>query len=225
MVVPVTGTIPDSTLSPFQVRQKFAVQSLGGLGDWCSAQGGICEDPDPTTGDCYSICDYPTPTIPGLGPPTGTLAPLSLPSGIATSPVSVTSGATATGSYMSGGSLVTTYSDGTFTKVDPSGAVYGYPAGSSLPPRAQGTVTQAQANTWGSLITALSQAGVKLGTVAMLQPGQTLLPNGTILGSGQTLVGGNTITSNPFTAILSNPMLLIGGFGVLAVLVLAGGRR
>ena len=37
MVVPVTGTIPDSTLSPFQVRQKFA--GLHGLGDTFCGSG------------------------------------------------------------------------------------------------------------------------------------------------------------------------------------------
>ena len=64
---------------------------------------------------------------------------------------------------------------------------------------------------------------MKLGTVAMLQPGQTMLANGTVVGMNQSLLGSSVNAS--FAAILSNPVLLIGGFGILALLAFSGGRR
>jgi hypothetical protein len=120
------------------------------------------------------------------------------------------------------GNIYTVFSNGTYTYVSPTGQVL---SGVGSPPAATGnaTVTAAQANVWGSLITALTGAGVRLGTVAMLQPGQSLTPNGTIVGSNQSLIGGNINSS--FASILSNPVLIIGGLGILALAVFAGGRR
>ena len=227
MVVPVTGTIPDSTLSPFQVRQKFA--SLHGLGDsFCGT--GTCTDYDTDeTGTAYCLnCDFttipPNATTGALGTgtqPDGTCWPFD-PS-CASSGGAISSGSSATGTYMSqGGNIITTFSDGTFTMMSPStGSVS---TGHGTPPAAQqGTVTQAQANAWPQMISALTQAGVKLGTVAMLQPGQTMLANGTVVGMNQSLLGSSVNAS--FAAILSNPVLLIGGFGILALLAFSGGRR
>jgi hypothetical protein len=122
-----------------------------------------------------------------------------------------------------GGNIITTYSDGSFTMVSPSTGSVSKGQGTP-PPAAQGTVTAAQANAWPSIVASLASAGVKLGTVAMLQPGQTLLPNGTILGSGQSLIGGNITSSNQqFAAILTNPMFLAAGAAII-LLALAEGR-
>lgn len=231
MVVPVTGHVPDSTLSPYQVRQKFASQSVAGLGD-LDCGDGTCLSPN-GDGTC-AYCDYsnlPTSTAPPIDfsssptykQPDGSPWPFDS-AGItpATAPnISVVS---ARGDAY--GNIYTVFSNGTYTYVDPTGKVL---SGVGAPPAAGSgntTVTAAQANTWASLIGALAGAGVKLGTVAMLQPGQSLLPNGTILGSGQALVGaGGSGINSSFASILQNPMLLIGGFGILALLVLSGGRR
>ena len=118
------------------------------------------------------------------------------------------------------GNIITTYSDGSFTMVSPSTGSVSKGQGTP-PPAAQGIVTQAQANAWPAIVASLANAGVKLGTVAMLQPGQTLLPNGTILGSGQSLIGGNITSSNQqFAAILTNPMFLVAAGGVLLLALL-----
>ncbi len=231
MVVPVTGTIPDSTLSPFQVRQKFQSHSLSGLGDAACGDGFNCISiGDAGTCDaCEPDPNYLPPPInfgsdPTYKQPDGTCWPFD-PSCPSTGG-SVSHGATATGSYMSqGGNIIVTYSDGTFTMTSPdTGSVstgHGTP-----PPGAAGTVTATQATSWNAMISALTRAGVQLGTVAMLQPGQSLTANGTIVGSGQSLIGprGTGINAS-FSSILQNPMVLIGGFGILALLVLSGGRR
>lgn len=224
MVVPVTGKIPDSTLTPFQVRQKFSPQSLAGLGDDCSDGGGICQGGYDEDGNC-TYCDYslasapPTPidfaTNPTYKQPDGSPWPFD-PSIASAKPTLVSTYTDA------GGDLVGVLSDGSTYTIQPGGNVV--KGGGGTP--AQHTVTSQQASAWPAFINALSKAGVQLGTVAMLQPGQTLLPNGTILGSGQSLVGprGTGINSS-VSSILQNPVLLIGGFGILALLVLSGGRR
>lgn len=222
MVVPVSGHVPDSTLSPFQVRQKFSSQSLAGLGDWCSDTGGTCDYTD-DSGNCASC-------TPGYNPP-------ATPIDFATSPtykqpdgtpwpfdttISSTKPTLVSTYTDAGGDLVGVLSDGSTYTIQPGGNVV--KGGGGTP--AQHTVTSQQASAWPAFINALSKAGVQLGTVAMLQPGQTLLPNGTILGSGQSLVGpGGSGINSSFASILQNPMLLIGGFGILALLVLSGGRR
>jgi hypothetical protein len=125
-----------------------------------------------------------------------------------------------------GGNLITTYSDGTFTMVSPStGSVV---TGHGTPPAAASggiAVTQAQASAWPALISSLTAAGVKLGTVAMLQPGQTLLPNGTVLGTGQSLVGPAGSINAQLAGIYTNPLFLAGAGGILLLALVVGGRR
>jgi len=194
-----------------------------GLGDAYCSDGYSCSElsdsgtclgcfPDGTGGNTTTIDTYT---------PIGTAGEGSYAPSIPTGGSSVSS----TGSYMSqGGNLIVTYSDGTFTMISPStGSVS---KGSGTPPPAQaGTVTPAQASVWPSLINALAGAGVRLGTVALLPAGASLTPNGTIVGSGQSLIGQGQSINSSFAAILTNPMVLIGGFGILALLVLSGGRR
>ena len=237
MVVPVTGTIPDSTLSPAQVRAKFSSQSLSGLGDaWCTDPS-VCTAPimgtDPDTGDPIQTgcggcsTDYTSPgsgtTLPTCGDAFGTYAcptsgsPITLPS-------TPSSGSSITNTYMSaGGNQIITYSDGTWSLIGVTGVVTN---GSGSPPAAaQGTISTAQANAWPSVINALAQAGVKLGTIALLPAGATLLPNGTIVGSGQRVVTpGLSLNLGSLSSILTNPVVLIGGFGLIALLALSGRR-
>lgn len=218
MVVPVSGHIPDSTLSPFQVRQKFASQSLAGLG--CDAS---CDFD--ATGNCSDCGDggITTGTTTTIGTDGGFYGTFTPP---APNPSGSLYGTTVTDTYMSaGGNIITVFSDGTFRMVGSTTGAVSMGQG-TLPPAAQGTVSAAQASAWPSIINALSRAGVQLGSVAMLQPGQTLLPNGTILGSGQSLIGrGGTGINATMASFLNNPVLLIGGFGLIALLALSGGRR
>lgn len=229
MVVPVSGHVPDSTLSPFQVRQKFASQSLAGLGDaWC-IDPSVCTTPimgtDPDTGDPIQTgcggCSTGSTSGSSWDPYDSVLSSAGITP--ATAPgISVVS---ARGDAY--GNIYTSYSNGTYTYVDPTGKVL---SGVGAPPAAGSgntTVTAAQANAWASLINSLTQAGVKLGTVAMLQPGQSLTPNGTIVGSNQSLIGpgGTGINVASLSTLFSNPIVLIGGFGILALVVLSGGRR
>lgn len=221
MVIPVTGTIPDSTLSPFQVRQKFSSQSMAGLGD-------TCMEYDFDTGDCVSwdtsgSFGFPAPSPITLGTGPMPLQPNGDPWPFDTS-ISTTKPSLISTYTDSGGDLVGVLSDGsTYTIHASSGQVTKGGGGTPV----QGTITSAQASVWPSFINALAKAGVQIGTVAMLQPGQSLLPNGTIVGTGQSLIGagGAGINVPSLTSLFSNPMLLIGGFSVLALLVLAGGRR
>lgn len=212
MVVPVTSSIPDSTLTPSQVNHKF--QSLQGLGvcDWVD-EDLICT-PDTTTsstpfgptfqpdGSCYAFDPFCN----------------SAPSSQAP---------TVTGSYMtSGGNIVVMMSDGTQQMLHPDGS-HGPTSGTYAP--MGGTVTPAQSTGWAQLIQGLVNAGVRVGTVASLPPGASLLPNGTIVGTGQNLIAPGVISSSSLTSALSaltnSPMLMIGGFGLLAILLLSGGRR
>lgn len=232
MVVSVSGTVPDSTLTPRQVRQKFSPQTLAGLGD-CSydsqtdTYSGDCGDGNSTTidntGGFYGTFNPPV-TFGGSTStqPDGTCWPFDPSCGGGTP---VVQGATVNGGpYVDVlGNIVTTYSDGTFSQISPSGKVTSGRSSSSMPSSGSGAITPAQASAWPAMINALASAGVKLGTVAMLKPGQTLLPNGTVVGTGQSVFG--TSVNSSFASILSNPMLLIGGFGVLALALLAGGGR
>lgn len=235
MVVPVK-----SSMAGIGVFVPTVSTNLSGIGDLYCGDGYSCAAFD-ENGDC-STClpdssgpggssttlNYPGLT-PGTTPTPGSIL-ISAPS--ATQPdgtpwpfaAGAGSSVSATGSYMSqGGNIITTYSDGSFTMVSPSTGSVSKGQGTP-PPAAQGTVTQAQASAWPSIVASLAAAGVKLGTVAQLQPGQTLLPNGTILGSGQSLIGGNITSSNQqFAAILTNPMFLIAGAAVI-LLALAEGR-
>lgn len=226
MVVPVK-----SSMAGIGVIIPTASTSMSGLGDvYCSdgyscgsfADDGTCDSciPDSIFSGSPSTGSTPTPgsilaTAPSATQPDGTPWPFAPGAG---------SSVSATGSYMSqGGNIITTYSDGSFTMVSPSTGSVSKGQGTP-PPAAQGTVTAAQANAWPSIVASLASAGVKLGTVAMLQPGQTLLPNGTILGSGQSLIGGNITSSNQqFAAILTNPMFLAAGAAII-LLALAEGR-
>ncbi len=211
MVVPVPSTIPDSLLSPHQVNQKFHSSAMAGLGvcDWVD-EDMICT-PDTTTsstntslqpdGSCWAFDPFCNSTM--------SQAP------------------SVTGSYMTeGGNIVVMMSDGTQQMLHPDGS-HGPVSGTYNP--MGGTVTAAQSTGWAQLIQSLVNAGVRIGTVANLPAGASLTPNGTIVGSGQSLIRPGVITSNTLTSALStltsSPLLMIGGFGLLAILLLSGGRR
>ncbi len=225
MTVPVHSTVPDSTLSPFQVRQKFAPQSLRGLGeDFCIdyADDGSCNYSVPIDNSTTTINTsggyYGAPFDPSLFAGAGTPSPTSN-DGLVTVVGTTTDGA---------GNVIAILSNGTSYVVSPSGSVS--KTNSSIPMGSNSaTVTRAQSNAWASVVTQLINAGVKLGTVANLPPGTSLLPNGTILGSGQSLVRPGVITSNSLTsginAVLQNPLFLVGTFGVVMLAIFAGGRR
>lgn len=211
MVVQVSGTIPDSTLTPRQVRQKFSPQTLAGLGDSCYAV-------DEETGECLDFGGDSSTTLDTTGGFYGVFTPPSAPAGTLS---------TTDGYFDQGGDFVIEYSDGTWHTINPNGQAA---KGSGAPPsRSSGTVTQAQSSAWPAIVNAIANAGVRIGTVALLPPGTSLLPNGTIVGSGQSLIRPGVVTSSSLSStlngILSNPMLLIGGFGLIALAMFAGGGR
>jgi len=232
MTVPVSGRVPDSTLSPFQVRQKFSSRSMAGLGEFCLeyADDGSCN---------YSIPDITdsTTTIDSSGGFFGTVDPalFSGAGGCGSDPNELClSGAvspTISSTWVdSNGAIWANLSNGIQYQISSGGTVS---KGSGVTPSlASGTttVTPAQANSWAAVISQLINAGVRLGTVAELPPGSSLMPNGVIVGRNQTLVTPtSTITGSSITATFANmlksPMFLIGGFGILAVALLAGGGR
>lgn len=204
MVVPVKPVLPDSTLSPHQVNQKFHSSAMAGLGtcDWVD-EDLICT-PDTTGG--YD---------PGLFAENQAGAP-----------------AYVLGTYMDDeNSIVVQMSDGSNYTLRANGSYGPDATGPVAHPvsSAPRSVTSQQSNAWPAMIQSLVNAGVRIGTVANLPAGASLLPNGTIVGSGQSLIRPGVITSNTLTSALStltsSPMLMIGGFGLLAILLLSGGRR
>ncbi len=209
MVVPVIPSLPDSTLSPHQVNQKFHSSAMAGLG-WCdfSEYGDFTCTPDTTTIDWGPTATQPDGTPWAFSPDYKTTQP-SLDHMY----------------YDGGGDLVAVLSDGSTYTVQPGGHVSAGGGGSP----SYGTVTQKQASAWPSLVQGLINAGVRVGTVANLPAGASLTPNGTIVGSGQSLIAPGVITGNTLTSALSaltnSPMLMIGGFGILALLLFSGGRR
>lgn len=208
MTVPVWSAVPDSTLTPAQVAQKFAPRTMAGLrglgdcvdgydewGEYCGT-GGI---------DFGSTATQPDGTP-------WPFDPLLTAGGTSSAPISIT------GLYTdAGGDLVANLSNGQSVSVQQNGHVVHGAAGTP----ATGTISQAQASAWPAVIAALANAGVRIATVSQLPAGATLLPNGTVVGSGQSLLHG-AVNPNPFATILSNPVLLIGGLAV--VLLLAESR-
>jgi hypothetical protein len=242
LTVPVHTTIPDSTLTPEAARRKISASGVRGLG--CSLaddfydcdvdvydSGGNWWDqfiPSPDAG----LTTYNPQTITFdqylHTQPNGEAYPfdpytIGTSTGGAGSVFSVDSHVDPSGVVMvdlSNGQQIALMRDGKVVRGSGSTATY---SGGNY------TLTQQQTNAWPSLVNALVQAGVRLGTVAMLPQGTSLTPNGTIVGSGQSLVRPGVITSNSLTsginAMLQNPMFLIAGFGLIALAVFSGGGR
>ena len=80
---------------------------------------------------------------------------------------------------------------------------------------------------WAAFATAMTKAGVQLATIATIQPGTAILPNGTIVSvpAGQSLQStfGN-LFSNMGAAGSYMPMIMLAVAGVL-VFSMIGGRR
>lgn len=218
MVVPVSPVLPDSTLSPHQVNQKFHSSAMAGLGDcWDYDDMGQClYDPDASG-------SIPIPA--GIPPVASYASDLAI-----TTLNPMSSGPTVTGAWMnSSGALIMPFDTGGWMQVNRDGSSATVHSGSPPSSSQVNNISAAQANMWPSIINSLANAGVRIATVANLPAGASLMPNGTIVGSGQSLIRPGVITSNTLTsalsALTSSPMLMIGGFGLLAILLLSGGRR
>lgn len=198
---------------------------LAGLGDTCVDwnEDGTCANSIPDASSSTTITNtggfFGTFT-----PPSGADSnPIYTPANQPTNPSSPSVTQVYQTQY---GEVVTVMSDGTWRGTSPDGTgatVYGTgtpPAAASSPP----PITAAQANVWGTLINSLASAGVRIGTVAMLKPGQTLLPNGTILGSGQAIVSPYGNVNSSFASILTSPMFLVGVGAILLLAIAEGGR-
>jgi hypothetical protein len=236
MTVPVHTTIPDSTLTPEAARRKISASGVRGLGEFCiewaddgvRGLGEFCIEWADDGSCSYALDDDwgTTTSIPNTGGYYGTFDP-----SIFASSTPATGGAaevTLLGTRVdSGGDLVAILSNGTEYSVQYNGSVVRGSSGGTA--TGNTTVSRQQSTAWGQLLQSLTSLGVRLGTVALLPPGSSLTPNGTIVGSGQSLVRPGVITSNSLTsginAMLQNPMFLIAGFGLIAVIALSGGRR
>lgn len=223
MQVFVQSVLPKNILSPAALKYKFTEGSLSGLGcPTVDQNGNAIDDGLPCGGDTGGTtggCPYGSSLLPdgtcGYMPAGGSSDPslwfggLNLPSG--------GGGASTTGTYQSiAGNTIVTLSNGTYLSIGPDGSVVSM---SGTPPAAnQGTVSNNQAAAYASIISTLTNAGVRIATVTSLPAGASLLPNGTIVGAGQSISNLN----NPFGALFSNPMILIAvAFGFIMLEELA----
>lgn len=203
MNLPVRSTLPLNTLSPMALRHKFRVSHPGGfagLGDACIQY------------DEFDNCiQWDT----------------SIPQDYGSTPIqqTATNWATSNGGVLvpdGSGDVLLPAAGGGYIEISPSGMMT-HVAG--MPPTpgagASTSITAAQAQAYASIIGSLTNAGVRIAAITSLSPGQTLLPNGTIVGAGQTIGPGGVNPS--FASLLSSPMLLIAGFVVLLIAA-EGGR-
>ena len=167
---------------------------------WWLTGGGLGDDTtDPTSTDTSST---DTSTLPPMGPtvipgtdPTSTSVSLdSVASTIGVDPSLLDSSA----SYNSSTGLVTQTVNGQQAYVAPS---------------------QSSA-AWAAFSTAMVKAGVQLATIATIQPGTAILPNGTIVSvpAGQSL---SSTFGNLFSGVNSSNVMMIGGLAIGALVLLS----
>ena len=140
--------------------------------------GDICIDWDPTTGDCIETAPDPTSTS-YIPPPTDTPSLwLYGSSAPSTSAVPITSSNQSLWFYNSSAAPT----------------LYAAPG--------------ATASAIAQMISSLANMGVQIAKVTSLQPGQTLLPNGTVVGAGQSY-NQSGVNISALTSLFSNPTLIM----------------
>lgn len=216
MNVYVPSVLPKSTLTPAGLRHKF-MAGLGSLGaEICDDTGQNCYDDG--TGESGGGGTIPIGGSGGTatGCAAGSSDPFAQylcggggsydPSWLGSNPAS----STATGTYQSlAGNTIVTMSNGTYLSIGPDGSVV--PMTGPPPAGAQGTVSSNQAAAYAQIINTLTQAGVRIAAITSLPAGASLLPNGTIVGAGQSV---SSLTNSLF----SNPVLLFGILGLVALM-------
>ena len=199
------------------IRDEAQYQGLGNYVQnpnpwWFTGNAGLGQDtsstdttlpPIDTLPSGSSITDLTGGTLPAMGPPvidTSSTSLDSLATSIGVDPSLLNQGT----SYNSSTGLVTTNVNGQSALVAPS---------------------QSSA-AWANFATAMTKAGVQLATLATIQPGTAILPNGTIVSvpQGQSLYG---TFGNLFSGIGGSPdiMMIAGvGIGVIVLISLLKGK-
>ena len=179
---------------------------------WFTGNAGLGQDTTDTTDTTLPPIDT-LPSGSTLSDLTGTLPPMG-PTVIDTS----------TGSSVSLDSLATSIG------VDPSLLNQtSYNSSTGLVTTSSGAlVAPSQSSAaWAAFATAMTKAGVQLATIATIQPGTAILPNGTIVSvpAGQSLQStfGNLFSSMGAAGSYM-PMILLG-LGAVLVFSMIGGRR
>lgn len=95
-------------------------------------------------------------------------------------------------------------------------ALFGGTSPTSIPSSGTSMPSQSSA-AWAGVAATLAKGGMTLAQIEAIQPGEVVLPNGTVIGSG-----GSTALSSLSSSLASIPtsVWLIGGIAVIAVLML-----
>jgi hypothetical protein len=206
MLTPVAATLPESTLSPSQILQKFSSQSLAGLGRGPFPFGfaglgdcGTCDDFD-DDGNCL---EYDTSGCTSTG---GTITPP--PTTV------VSSGATSTPTTtISNGSTSSSLCDPSSSSYNPTlcSQLQGPAASSSSSGVSSSALTSAQ-------IAQLAALGItnaaKVATISQLPAGYSIGANGAIIAPQTSLLSGS-----------SGMLLLLLAAGALVLVMAEGGKK
>ena len=234
MIMPAYTTLPESMLAPSQIADKFNVQTfagLGALGCDCSQtdDGGDCLDPDPCstgstdtgtgptatcdplTGACTSNSTG-TPVVPpfvdltSLTPSAGNCASQGLtynPSANACSYGSVT--------IPAGANLSNTCASFGLSLNPSTGLCVGSAAAAPSSSAGSGLTSAQQAQ----LSAGLLKGGLTLAELLAIQPGQAILPNGTIVSGNTGALAAGSLASLGASMTSMLPLLLIGGIALM----------
>ena len=220
MNIPVHSTVPRSTLPPLALQHKFLSagarmpnpkrRMLRGLGDCLY---------DAETGDYYDCTNDTTGTDTTGTFDTGGSSLWDLNSLFETPDTSLWD--LTGGMYTdTSGNIVMETPTG-YISVSPSGQAASSTGSKPAASSSGGTITAQQSAAYGQLISQLTNAGAKIETITNLPAGAVLLPNGTVMLANGQVVGGSSLTTT-LTTLFSNPMVLIGIAGIIAVVLVAG---
>ena len=99
------------------------------------------------------------------------------------------------------------------TVTNSSGQQVTAPAGSYKAP------AQSSTQAWAAFATQLAKSGMTLAEISAIQPGEVVLPNGTVIGSATSAAGSNTLSS--LLGGTNSTYLLMGGAVLLLVLLMS----
>ena len=217
MIMPAYTTLPESMLAPSQIADKFNVQTfagLGALGCDCSQtdDGGDCLDPDPCSTGSTGTISTGTPVVPpfvdltSLAPSAGNCAAEGLTFDATNNICSYGSVSIPAGANLSNtcASFGLSLNPSTGLCVGSAAAAPSSSAGSGLT-----SAQQAQ------LSAGLLKGGLTLAELLAIQPGQAILPNGTIVSGNTGALAAGSLASLGASMTSMLPLLLIGGIALM----------
>ena len=217
MILPAYTTLPESMLAPSQIADKFNVQTfagLGALGCDCSQtdDGGDCLDPDPCSTGSTGTISTGTPVVPpfvdltSLAPSAGNCAAEGLTFDATNNICSYGSVSIPAGANLSNtcASFGLSLNPSTGLCVGSAAAAPSSSAGSGLT-----SAQQAQ------LSAGLLKGGLTLAELLAIQPGQAILPNGTIVSGNTGALAAGSLASLGASMTSMLPLLLIGGIALM----------